>query len=311
VDLTHDLIAGEATTLMRALPIEPGRVRSRRLFKGSGVTVVGIAIDAGAAMHEHRAAVPILLQVLEGLVSVGLPAGQLELPTGAVIHIEANVPHGVEGLTQARLLLLLLDATPTGAEPLSHDKRDEDKAHRRARTRGTPELGAARMVLATSGADAAAVDAIAGAHSELSGALAYAANHAFDPNASTQEGAPSWLSQLLEWCHGPLAAHLSAEHAAFGPILDQLDPALAERVRAELAAIQSAIVGLSRAPVPGERSVAIVRIRILLGRHLRTMDEVVLPVIAGTATLSLADTWKRIQRHIQEVVGLQVVETGA
>ncbi|MEO8528235.1 MAG: hypothetical protein ABI435_04085 [Pseudolysinimonas sp.] len=105
---SFEVLVADAATLLRALPLESGRVRSRRLFKTADLTVLGVAIDAGAVLREHVAAVPILIQVVDGRVALELRRQRLELPVGAMVHVDGNVRHAVEGLEPSRFLLLLL-----------------------------------------------------------------------------------------------------------------------------------------------------------------------------------------------------------
>jgi quercetin dioxygenase-like cupin family protein len=104
----HELIVADQATLRRALPIDPGGVRSRRLFKSDDVAVVGVAMDAGAVMQDHSAQAPILIQVLEGRGAVQVRGTRIELPAGGLLHVESGLRHGVEALEPMRFLLLLL-----------------------------------------------------------------------------------------------------------------------------------------------------------------------------------------------------------
>ncbi len=117
----YEVLIADAEALLRALPVEPGRVRSRRLFKSAAVTVLGVAIDAGAVMREHVAAVPLLIQVVEGRAVLELQRQRVELSAGAMVHIDGNVRHGVEGLEPTRFLLLLLG----GSVSASHSSGTE------------------------------------------------------------------------------------------------------------------------------------------------------------------------------------------
>jgi quercetin dioxygenase-like cupin family protein len=104
----HELIVADQATLQRALPIDPGGVRSRRLFKSDDVAVVGVAMDAGAVMQDHSAQAPILIHVLEGRGAVQVRGTRVELPAGGLLHVESGRRHGVEALEPMRFLLLLL-----------------------------------------------------------------------------------------------------------------------------------------------------------------------------------------------------------
>lgn len=99
---------GEGAALVAAVPVEPGRVRSRKLFAGAGTTIMGLALDGGAVMREHRAPVPILVQLVEGEAVLEVDGRRIALVPGTLVHLEAGVRHQVEALTVSRLLLTLL-----------------------------------------------------------------------------------------------------------------------------------------------------------------------------------------------------------
>ena len=83
---------------------------SRTVLKGEGVRVVLFAFDAGQELTEHTAAVPILLQVLDGRLRVGADGEQVELLPGGLVHIGSRVPHDVLALESSRMVLTMLDA---------------------------------------------------------------------------------------------------------------------------------------------------------------------------------------------------------
>lgn len=113
----HELLVADAETLLRALPIDSGKVRSRRLFSSPDVTVLGVAMDAGAVMREHVTAVPLLVQVVEGTVVFEVRRTRIELPAGGMLHIDARVRHAVEALVPTRFLLLLLGQSDNEPDP--------------------------------------------------------------------------------------------------------------------------------------------------------------------------------------------------
>jgi quercetin dioxygenase-like cupin family protein len=108
-----ELVLGDAAALVAAVPVEKGRVRSRKLFAGSGATIMGLVMDAGAVMREHHAPVPILIQLAEGEALLEVEGRRIALVPGALVHVETGVRHGLEALAESRLLLVLLG----GAEP--------------------------------------------------------------------------------------------------------------------------------------------------------------------------------------------------
>ena len=103
------LVASDSATLIDELDIEPGAFRTRRIFKGAGVTLIRLAFDAGQVMKEHTAVAPILVQVLSGHAAMHLGDERIDLPAGAIIHIDTKVPHSVEAVTATQLLLTLCE----------------------------------------------------------------------------------------------------------------------------------------------------------------------------------------------------------
>lgn len=103
-----ELVLSDAAALVAAVPVEEGRVRSRKLFAGSGATVMGIVMDAGAVMREHHAPVPILIQLAHGEAVLELGGRRVALVPGALVHVEAGIRHRLEAIAVSRLLLVLL-----------------------------------------------------------------------------------------------------------------------------------------------------------------------------------------------------------
>ena len=91
------------------IEVAPESTVSRTVLKEEGSRVVLFAFDSGQELTEHTAAVPILLQVLDGLLRVGADGDQIELSPGGLIHIGARVPHEILALQPSRMVLTMLD----------------------------------------------------------------------------------------------------------------------------------------------------------------------------------------------------------
>lgn len=83
---------------------------SRTVLKEEGVRLVLFSFDAGQELSEHTAAVPVLLQVLDGRLSVSSGGSTVELVPGGVVHLRSRAPHSVVALESSRMLLTMLDA---------------------------------------------------------------------------------------------------------------------------------------------------------------------------------------------------------
>lgn len=86
---------------------------SRTVLKAEGVRLVLFSFDAGQELSEHTAAVPVLLHVLDGRLSVSSGGTTVELVPGGVVHLPTRAPHSVLALEPSRMLLTMLDA-PSG-----------------------------------------------------------------------------------------------------------------------------------------------------------------------------------------------------
>ena len=82
---------------------EPGRAKPVSVLKATGTNVVVFAFDAGTGLREHVAQQPVLLQVLEGTLTVESGTEVVKLRQGDLLHIEQGVSHSVEAAERARL----------------------------------------------------------------------------------------------------------------------------------------------------------------------------------------------------------------
>ena len=89
---------------------------SRTILKGEGARLVLFSFDTGQALSEHTAAMPVLLQALDGSLEVTASGQTVTLNPGDVIHLPTRLPHSVVALAPSRLLLSMLD--PRQAAPL-------------------------------------------------------------------------------------------------------------------------------------------------------------------------------------------------
>ena len=290
---THTRIAVDADALLAALPVEAGAVRSTRVFKGAGAGVVRLTFDEGTVMREHTATAPILLQVLSGHAALDVGGERVDLPAGAIIHLDANLPHSVVALTRAHLLLIVCERAPatrthrlvspaTVAAPAAASAPDPAKR--------------SNLVLASSGQDADALERVATRHAELSGSAAAYITQLIDAAAGGDDERTRQASAtLLGWSRGTLGALLEAEQEVFGPAISRIDAALGDRVRTERELVTGAIGRLANLRDPVELASVAVELRLHLGQYLRFFADHVLAVLARTDGLPLGALWSDIQ----------------
>lgn len=103
----YTVIASGVASILEQVPVAPGTLTTRRVFAGSGVSIVELAFDAGQVMAEHRAGVPILVQVAAGRIALSVDGETIELSAGGLIHVDAGVPHSLRALDASHALLML------------------------------------------------------------------------------------------------------------------------------------------------------------------------------------------------------------
>ena len=90
--------------------IAPQSTVSRTILREEGVRLVLFAFDQGEELSEHTAAMPVLLQALDGRFDITAAGRTVTLVPGGVIHLGTRTPHAVVALEPGRLLLTMLDA---------------------------------------------------------------------------------------------------------------------------------------------------------------------------------------------------------
>ena len=105
----------QAFALTDLLAMPSHGIASRVLSKTSGGTVTLFAFDAGEGLSEHTAPFDALVLVLEGSLGLTVGGKAVTAPAGTIVRLPANVPHGVDAVIAARMLLIMLREPGTGA----------------------------------------------------------------------------------------------------------------------------------------------------------------------------------------------------
>lgn len=104
--------AGSMTVVADAaalVAVQPQSTVSRTVLRAEGVRVVVFSFDAGQELTEHTAAIPVLLQVLDGHLRVTADGRTVDLHPGGLVHLTTRLPHAVLAVEPSRLLLTMLD----------------------------------------------------------------------------------------------------------------------------------------------------------------------------------------------------------
>lgn len=85
-----------------------GSTVSKTLLRAEGVNVVLFAFDAGEELSEHTAAMPVIVQTLEGELEVTADGRTVVLKPGGVVHFTTRLPHAVKAVQRAKMVLYML-----------------------------------------------------------------------------------------------------------------------------------------------------------------------------------------------------------
>lgn len=112
----------DVADLAELITVQPEATVSRTVLRADGARVVLFAFDAGQVLTEHTAAMPVLLQVLDGRLRVSGGDRTVELVPGGLVHLDTRLPHSVVAEEPSRMVLTMLDrrARPV-ADPVGID----------------------------------------------------------------------------------------------------------------------------------------------------------------------------------------------
>lgn len=113
-DFMSDLFTTYAD-LAAEIDIQKDGTISKTLYQGDSLKVVLFGFDAGQELSEHTAAVPAMLQFLDGDATVTLGDKTIDAAANTFVHMAAKLPHSISANKPTRMLLLLLKgAKPNG-----------------------------------------------------------------------------------------------------------------------------------------------------------------------------------------------------
>lgn len=110
---TAEPVMTDLVEIAPLVEVAPDSTVSRTVLKAEGVRLVLFSFDTGQELSEHTAAMPVLLQVLDGHLEVTAAGRTVDLRPGGVIHLTARLPHAVVAKAPSRLLLTMIDPRQT------------------------------------------------------------------------------------------------------------------------------------------------------------------------------------------------------
>ncbi|WP_235686460.1 cupin domain-containing protein [Tomitella gaofuii] len=88
----------------------------KRIMVADGARVIVFRFAAGQILAEHKAAFPILVQSIDGHIAFTADGRTVDLHPGDIAHLSARLLHEVRAVTDATLLLTMLDPAATAGE---------------------------------------------------------------------------------------------------------------------------------------------------------------------------------------------------
>lgn len=107
--MTTDAAFTTLPDLAGLIEVQTEATVSRTAFRADGVRVVLFGFDTGQELTEHTAAMPVLLQVLKGRLSITADGRTDDLVPGGLMHLDTRVPHAVYAHEPSKLMLTMLD----------------------------------------------------------------------------------------------------------------------------------------------------------------------------------------------------------
>jgi quercetin dioxygenase-like cupin family protein len=106
--MTEMLPGSQALSLMSLVtPTEHGIV-SRVLARAAGGNLTLFALAAGEGLTTHSSPFEAFVLVLDGIVTLTIDGTPVPATPGTIVRMPANIPHAVDALETARMLLVML-----------------------------------------------------------------------------------------------------------------------------------------------------------------------------------------------------------
>ncbi|TWT79254.1 hypothetical protein CA13_06520 [Planctomycetes bacterium CA13] len=105
------MVATTYLDLASEVEIPDNSTISKTLYQDDQLKVVLFGFAAGQELSEHTAAVPAILQFLDGEATVKVGDEKFASQANTFVHMSANLPHSIAASKPTRMLLLLLKKT--------------------------------------------------------------------------------------------------------------------------------------------------------------------------------------------------------
>ncbi len=97
--------------LLKEVDIPADGTLSRTIHRDDQVKIVLFGFSGGQELSQHTAAVPAILEIVQGEARVTLDNEVRELSAGAWVFMDAQLPHAIYAKTPLIMLLTMLTGT--------------------------------------------------------------------------------------------------------------------------------------------------------------------------------------------------------
>ncbi len=94
--------------LLQEVEIPKDGTLSRTIHRDDYVKIVLFGFAGGQELSQHTAAVPAVIEILQGDARVTLDGEEKELSAGSWVYMEAKLPHAIYARTEVIMLLTML-----------------------------------------------------------------------------------------------------------------------------------------------------------------------------------------------------------
>jgi quercetin dioxygenase-like cupin family protein len=322
------VVSNGIDSLLATLPVASGRARRRQVLKTKGVRILRLSFDAGQVLAQRAESSPLLIQTLQGRVTLTVEGEKVDMPAGAIIHLEKQVAHSIAATETSHVMVTLLgprlskpratsyatahvslghavpfrEPAPLGRPGTSADHEVADRA-----AGGVHEWARHNSVLTSTGPNAHAFDEITRRHATFLGELAGRTSALLDRLAGDGESAER-VAELVEWVRVEVLPQLRLEEEILYPVValrPQQRP-LVSALSAGLEAIAEAVERLAdvSSGATFDTASAAIALRVIIGRHLTAESEVLLPTLAISTDESLVALWARMGEGFSVSLGV-------
>ncbi|WP_243386796.1 cupin domain-containing protein [Bifidobacterium primatium] len=94
--------------LRSMVEVQPESTVSRTVMQVEGANVVLFSFDKGQELSEHTAAMPVLVQCLEGRLRITGGGKTVDLTPGGILHFPTRLPHAVYAEEPSKMMLIMM-----------------------------------------------------------------------------------------------------------------------------------------------------------------------------------------------------------